>query len=68
MGWEEFSVPDAKRSNSSSVRIAADIGGTFTDIAAFDESTGTLFLGKSLSTPSSLVDGIGAGVEKAGAE
>jgi N-methylhydantoinase A len=50
------------------VRIAADIGGTFTDIAAFDESTGTLLLGKSLSTPSSLVDGIGAGVEKAGAE
>jgi len=51
---------------NSSVRIAADIGGTFTDIAAFDETTGSLRLGKSLSTPTNLVDGIGAGIAKAG--
>jgi len=49
-----------------STRLAADIGGTFTDVAAFDEKTGTLLLGKSLSTPSRLVDGIANGVEKAG--
>ncbi|MEE2971241.1 MAG: hydantoinase/oxoprolinase family protein [Pseudomonadota bacterium] len=48
--------------------MAADIGGTFTDIAAFDETTGALQLGKALSTPSHLVEGINAGVEKAGAE
>ncbi len=48
-------------------RVAADIGGTFTDIAAFDERTGRLLLGKALSTPARLVDGISHGMEKAGA-
>ena len=47
-------------------RIAADIGGTFTDVAAFDERTGQLLLGKTLTTPARLVDGINAGVAKAG--
>jgi N-methylhydantoinase A len=46
-------------------RLAADIGGTFTDVAAFDESSGRLLLGKTLSTPARLVDGVGHGVEKA---
>ncbi len=48
------------------MRLAADIGGTFTDVAAFDEATGRLLLGKSLSTPQRLVDGISEGVAKAG--
>jgi N-methylhydantoinase A len=48
--------------------MAADIGGTFTDVAAFDEASGQLLLGKTLSTPSRLVDGISHGVEKAGAK
>jgi len=48
-------------------RLAADIGGTFTDVAAFDEKTGRLLLGKALSTPARLVDGISHGVERAGA-
>jgi N-methylhydantoinase A len=47
-------------------RLAADIGGTFTDVAAFDEKGGRLLLGKTLSTPDNLVDGISNGVEKAG--
>jgi len=47
-------------------RLAADIGGTFTDVAAFDERSGRLLLGKSLSTPARLVDGISHGVDKAG--
>ena len=47
-------------------RLAADIGGTFTDIAAFDERSGRLLLGKTLSTPARLVDGISHGVENAG--
>jgi N-methylhydantoinase A len=48
------------------VRLAADIGGTFTDVAAFDPATGKLKFGKVLSTPNRLVDGVTAGVEKAG--
>jgi len=48
------------------MRLAADIGGTFTDVAAFDETTGSLLLGKALSTPDALVEGIEAGVRKAG--
>ena len=46
-------------------RLAADIGGTFTDVAAFDQKTLKLLLGKTLSTPSKLVNGISEGVEKA---
>src|SRR6266852_7518921 len=48
------------------LRLAADIGGTFTDVAAFDAATGKLKLGKALSTPHHLVEGITAGVAKAG--
>jgi N-methylhydantoinase A len=40
------------------LRIAVDIGGTFTDLAAFDEATGELRFGKALSTHGALVDGI----------
>ena len=47
-------------------RIAADIGGTFTDVAAFDEARGTLLLGKTLTTPQHLIDGILDGMQKAG--
>jgi len=52
---------------SPRTRLAADIGGTFTDIVAFDEKTGSLLLGKALSTPARLVDGISHGMERAGA-
>ena len=48
------------------LRLAADIGGTFTDVAAFDEKSKRLLLGKSLSTPRAMVEGIEAGVAKAG--
>lgn len=48
-------------------RLATDIGGTFTDVAALDERSGRLLLGKTLSTPQRLVDGISHGVEKSGA-
>ena len=50
---------------NAGIRLAADIGGTFTDIAAFDEKTGRLLFGKSLSTPANLVDGIADGIGKA---
>jgi N-methylhydantoinase A len=54
--------PDERRT----VRLAGDVGGTFTDIAAFDSATGELSLGKTLTTPARLVDGIEGGVGKAG--
>lgn len=47
------------------IRLAADIGGTFTDIAAFNPSTGRLHFGKTLSTPDALIDGIATGAAKA---
>jgi N-methylhydantoinase A len=50
----------------NALRLASDIGGTFTDVAAFDETSGRLLLGKALSTPDALVNGIEAGVAKAG--
>jgi N-methylhydantoinase A len=50
------------------MRIAVDIGGTFTDVTAFDEKRGTVALGKALSTPgTSLVDGIMAAMVRASA-
>jgi N-methylhydantoinase A len=50
----------------SAIRLSADVGGTFTDVAAFDETTGALRLGKTLTTPQRLVTGIEDGVGKAG--
>src|ERR1043165_4945250 len=56
----------SRAGNGANVRLAADIGGTFTDIAVFDDKTGRLTFGKALSTPQRLVDGISNGVHKAG--
>src|SRR5712691_5618884 len=56
------------RPGRSDLRLAADIGGTFTDIAVFDEATGKLSFGKVLTTSERLVDGINAGVTKAGTD
>jgi N-methylhydantoinase A len=58
----------SKPGNGANIRLAADIGGTFTDIAVFDDKSGRLTFGKALSTPQRLVDGISAGVDKAGSD
>jgi N-methylhydantoinase A len=58
--------PAGRGKNRPNIRLAADIGGTFTDIAVFDDRTGALSFGKVLSTPQRLVDGINAGVAKTG--
>lgn len=52
----------------NNLRIAVDIGGTFTDLACFDETTGEISFGKALSTHGKLVTGIqntldGAGID-----
>jgi N-methylhydantoinase A len=59
-------MSSARSSRTPDLRLAADIGGTFTDVAAFDARSGALTFGKALSTPDHLVEGITAGVEKAG--
>src|SRR6476620_1437084 len=50
------------------MRLAVDIGGTFTDVTAFDEKSGLVSLGKALSTPSDLVDGIMSAILSAGVD
>jgi N-methylhydantoinase A len=49
-----------------SLRIAVDIGGTFTDLAAFDESGRRISFGKALSTHHHLVEGIEHTAQDAG--
>src|SRR5215472_6862523 len=52
----------------ANIRLAADIGGTFTDISLFYDKNGRLTFGKALSTPDRLVDGISAGIDKTGSD
>ena len=59
-------IGHAAPDESRALRIAADVGGTFTDIAVFDEADRALLLGKTLTTNDRIVRGIGAGLEKAG--
>ncbi|MQT15546.1 hydantoinase/oxoprolinase family protein [Segnochrobactrum spirostomi] len=47
------------------LRVAVDVGGTFTDICIMDEATGLIRIEKTSSTPDP-IDGIMDGVEKAG--
>ncbi|MDI6029399.1 hydantoinase/oxoprolinase family protein [Corticibacterium sp. UT-5YL-CI-8] len=53
------------RSENSGLRflIAADTGGTFTDLAVFDTVTGETRFGKTLTTYGNLVEGVIAGLE-----
>ena len=39
-------------------RLACDIGGTFTDLAFFDDASGALVVEKALTTPRDLTRGI----------
>ena len=48
--------------------VAIDIGGTFTDLMAFDEATGRFALAKSLTTPAQLVQGIIDCLRKSGVD
>jgi N-methylhydantoinase A len=53
---------------TNALRIASDVGGTFTDVAVFDEASGGIRLGKTLTTPHSLIEGMTHGIDKAGAD
>jgi N-methylhydantoinase A len=50
------------------LRIAVDIGGTFTDVAIFDETSGRFCLGKSATQPKAMVRGILAAIADSGAD
>ena len=52
---------------AASLRVAVDIGGTFTDVAVFDDARGALSFGKTLSTHGELVRGIETAVHDADA-
>src|SRR5437879_6330900 len=45
-------------SAGSRYRVGIDVGGTFTDLALVDESTGQLYTSKSPSTPGNPIDGV----------
>ena len=47
------------------MRVAIDIGGTFTDVVVFDEAKSSLALAKALSTPAELARGVEDGLTKA---
>lgn len=47
------------------IRGAVDIGGTFTDVVAYDDVAGRLMLGKTLSTPHDLIEGVFRGLAAA---
>lgn len=46
-------------------RVAVDIGGTFTDVVGFDDERRTIVVGKTLSTPANLIEGIVRGIDSA---
>ena len=48
--------------------VAIDIGGTFTDLMAFDEASGRFSQAKSLTTPARLVQGIVDCLKKSGVD
>ena len=50
------------------LRVAVDIGGTFTDLVAYDEDTHELTSVKTPSTPPGFIDGVMSALAKAGIE
>src|SRR6185437_9110886 len=56
----------AKEFSTGGLSVDADIGGTFTDLVAFDERTGRVFQAKSLTTPHELSQGVWDCLAKAG--
>jgi N-methylhydantoinase A len=58
-------VVSVAASGARSLRVGIDTGGTFTDVVVLDESTGTLTIAKSPSTPGDHSVGFLAAAEKA---
>lgn len=49
-----------------SLRVAVDIGGTFTDLVCLDEETGRVFDGKAHTTPQNFAEGVLNAIARAG--
>lgn len=47
------------------IRLATDVGGTFTDLVGYDERTGEIFTAKSLTTVHDQSEGVLAAIELA---
>src|SRR4029077_12737428 len=52
----------SERSEMGRYRVSMDIGGTFTDVVAYDEERGTYTAGKASTTPHDLTEGVFAGL------
>src|SRR5690606_21426074 len=57
-------MPEASAPEDGHIRIGIDTGGTFTDVVAFDQTTGNVVTTKTPSTPSNPADGFLAGISK----
>src|ERR687894_2179366 len=53
-----------ERSSVSRYRVSMDIGGTFTDVVAYDEASGAYVAGKASTTPRDLTEGVFAALEQ----
>ncbi|MQA72896.1 MAG: hydantoinase/oxoprolinase family protein [Solirubrobacterales bacterium] len=58
--------PIGRRTGVRRLKVAVDIGGTFTDLVAHDAQSGELLTVKTPSTPPSFIDGVINALEKAG--
>jgi len=50
------------------LRLAVDIGGTFTDFVGLDEATGQIILEKALTTPRNFADGVTHTIRRSGVD
>ena len=57
---------DGTSTSGATLRVAVDIGGTFTDLAAIDQHTGERWYAKSSTTPDDPTRGIAACLDKLG--
>ena len=54
-------------SSNAAVRVACDVGGTFTDVCVLDETSGEIHVAKTPTTKDP-IDGVLAGIEAAGVD
>src|SRR3954447_24485375 len=67
MGAAEIARPiSASYASGGGMKLATDIGGTFTDLVYLDEASGELGLAKASSTPPGFAQGIMDAVSKSG--
>ena len=56
-----------KKSSSAAVRVACDVGGTFTDVCVLNEKSGRIHVAKTPTTPNP-IDGVLKGIAAAGVD